>query len=61
MNRHLESDPWSDLKLIFKDNTGVKHKSNKFKYGDLILWDIDMSDHLRCHHSRKLIDFVQVC
>ena len=61
MNRHLESDPWSDLKLIFKDNTGVKHESNKFKKGDLVIWNLDMSVHLWCNHFRRLIDCVQIC
>ena len=57
----MKRRPKSDLKLVFKDDTGVKYKSNKFKKGDLILWNFDMSVHLRCNRSRRLIDFVQVC
>ena len=57
----MKRRPKSDLKLVFKDDTGVKYKSNKFKNGDLILWNFDMSIHLRCNRSRRLIDFVQVC
>ena len=43
--------PKSDLKLVLKDDTGVEHESNKFKHGDLVLWDLDMSVHLWCNHS----------
>ena len=58
----MKRRPKSDLKLVFKDDTGVKHKSNKFKKGDLVLWNFDMSVvHLRCNRSWRLIDFVQVC
>ena len=47
----MKRRPKSDLKLILKDDTGVKHKSNKFKKGDLILWNFDMSVHFRCNRS----------
>ena len=57
----MKRRPKSDLKLVFKDDTGVKHRSKKFKKGDLVVWSLDMSVHLRCNHSRRLIDFVQVC
>ena len=57
----MKRRPKSDLKLVFKDDTGVKHRSKKFKKGDLVIWSLDMSVHLRCNHSRRLIDFVQVC
>ena len=48
----MERRPKSDLKLVFKDDTGVEHESNKFKKGGLVLWDLDMFVHLRSHHSR---------
>ena len=57
----MKRRPKFDLKLVFKDDTGVKHESNKFKKDDLILWELDMSVHLRCHHSRRLIESIQVC
>ena len=56
----MKKHPMSDLKLVFKDDTGVKHESNKFKKGDLVLWDLDLSVHLWCNHSRWLIGFAQV-
>jgi hypothetical protein len=44
----IKRRPKSDLELVFKDDAaGVKHKSNKFKKGDLVLWNLDMSVHLR--------------
>ena len=42
----MERRPKSDLKLVFKDGAGIKHKSNKFKQGDLVIWNLDMSVHL---------------
>ena len=57
----MKKRPKSDLKLVIKDDTGVKHESNKFKEGDLVLWNLDMSVYLRSNHSRGLIDFGQVC
>ena len=42
----MKRRPKSGLKLVFKDDTGVQHKSNKFKKGDLVLWNLDMSVHL---------------
>ena len=57
----MKRRPKSDLKLVFKDDTGVKHVSKKFKKGDLVLWNLDMSVHLWCNHSRRLIHFGQAC
>ena len=57
----MERRPKFDLKLVFKDDIGIRHKSNKFKKGDLVIWNLDMSVHLQCNYSRRLIDFVQVC
>ena len=42
----MERRPKSDLKLVFKDSIGIKHKSNKFKKGDLVIWNFNMSVHL---------------
>ena len=39
----IKRRPESDLKLVFRDSNGVKHESKKFKKGDLVLWDLDMS------------------
>ncbi|KAN0133873.1 hypothetical protein V8E53_008305 [Lactarius tabidus] len=42
----IKRRPKSALELVFKDDTKddarVKHESNKFKKGDLVLWNIDM-------------------
>ena len=54
----MKKRPQSDLKLVIKDDTGVKHESTKFKQGELVIWNLDMSVHLRCNCSRRLIDFV---
>lgn len=52
----------SDLQLVFEDDAGVKHKSNKFKEGDLINWNLDMYVYFEVYlYSKILIDFVQVC
>ena len=57
----MKRPPKSDLKLVFKDDSGVKYMSNIFKEGDLVLWNLDMSVHLWCDHSQRLINFIQVC
>ena len=57
----MKRPPKSDLKLVFKDDSGVKYMSNIFKEGDLVLWNLDMSVHLRRDHSQRLINFIQVC
>jgi hypothetical protein len=33
----------SVLELVFKDEVSAKHKSNEFKEGDLVHWNLDMS------------------
>ncbi|KAI9438917.1 hypothetical protein H4582DRAFT_2142025 [Lactarius indigo] len=38
----IKRRPTSDLELIFKDDAGVKHKSAKFKKGDLVHWNLDI-------------------
>ncbi|KAI9433200.1 hypothetical protein H4582DRAFT_2061240 [Lactarius indigo] len=48
-----ETRPTSDLVLVFKDNAGVKYKSNKFKNGVPILWEPEI--HVRTHTSATLI------
>ncbi|KAH9027781.1 hypothetical protein EDB85DRAFT_88665 [Lactarius pseudohatsudake] len=48
----IERRPASDLKLVFKDDAGVKYKSNKFKHGALVLWNPDI--HVRTHNSATL-------
>ena len=42
----IKRRPSPDLELVFKDDAGVEHKSNKFKDGALVHWNIDMSVHL---------------
>ena len=49
----IKRRPKSDLKLVFEDDTGIKHESNEFKQGDLVLWNLDMSVHLWCNHSSE--------
>ncbi|KAF8256502.1 hypothetical protein EI94DRAFT_1766059 [Lactarius quietus] len=38
----IKRRPTSILELVFKDDAGVKHKSNKCKRGDPVLWNFDM-------------------
>ena len=42
----MEGRPENDLELVFKEDTGIKHKSNTFEKGDLVLWNLDMFVHL---------------
>ena len=35
-----------NLRLVLKDDTGGKYESNKFKKGNLVIWNLDMSVHL---------------
>ncbi|KAF8266375.1 hypothetical protein EI94DRAFT_1733227 [Lactarius quietus] len=49
----IKKRPTSDLELVFKDDAGVKRKSNKFKQGDLIHWNLDV--YIRTHASATLI------
>ncbi|KAH9023619.1 hypothetical protein EDB85DRAFT_310174 [Lactarius pseudohatsudake] len=45
--------PASDLELVFKDDAGVKYKSNKFKNSARVVWKPDI--HVRTHTSATLI------
>ncbi|KAH9165341.1 hypothetical protein EDB89DRAFT_1911510 [Lactarius sanguifluus] len=48
-----ETRPTSDLELVFKDDAGVKYKSNKFTNGAPVLWNLEI--HVRTHTSATLI------
>ncbi|KAI9457251.1 hypothetical protein BJY52DRAFT_1416883 [Lactarius psammicola] len=48
----IKRRPMSDLELVFKDDAGVKHKSDKFKKGALVHWTLDI--YVRTHTSAKL-------
>ena len=41
----IKSRPTFVLELVFRDDAGVKHKSNKFKEGDVVHWNIDTFVH----------------
>ncbi|KAH8991818.1 hypothetical protein EDB86DRAFT_3103684, partial [Lactarius hatsudake] len=49
----IERRPASDLKLVFKDDAGVKYKSNKFEHGARVLWNPDI--HVRTHSATLTI------
>ncbi|KAH8995994.1 hypothetical protein EDB92DRAFT_1844380, partial [Lactarius akahatsu] len=52
----IETRPTSDLELVFKDDAGVKYKSNKFKNGAPVCWKPDMFVvHVRTHTSATLV------
>ncbi|KAH9051709.1 hypothetical protein EDB87DRAFT_1693810 [Lactarius vividus] len=38
----IKTRPTSDLELVFKDDAGVTRKSNKFRNGALVHWDLDI-------------------
>ncbi|KAF8269963.1 hypothetical protein EI94DRAFT_869239 [Lactarius quietus] len=38
----IKRRPTSVLQLVFKDDAGVKHQSNKFNQGDPVYWNLDM-------------------
>ncbi|KAH8979669.1 hypothetical protein EDB86DRAFT_626657 [Lactarius hatsudake] len=38
----IKTCPTSDLELVFKDDAGVTHKSNKFKNGVLVHWNVNI-------------------
>ncbi|KAF8257410.1 hypothetical protein EI94DRAFT_1758482 [Lactarius quietus] len=38
----IKRRPTSDLELVFKDDAGVKHKSDKFKESVLVHWNFDI-------------------
>ncbi|KAH9056848.1 hypothetical protein EDB87DRAFT_1686730 [Lactarius vividus] len=48
----IKTRPTSDLKLVFKDDAGVTRKSNKFRNGALVHWDLDI--YLKIHTSATL-------
>ena len=37
----IKRRPTSVLELVFKDDAGVKYKSDKFKEGDFVHWNLD--------------------
>ncbi|KAH9054854.1 hypothetical protein EDB87DRAFT_1580223 [Lactarius vividus] len=49
----IKTRPTSDLELVFKDDAGVKYKSNKFKNSASVLWKPDI--HVRTQTSATLI------
>ncbi|KAH8979655.1 hypothetical protein EDB86DRAFT_3082682 [Lactarius hatsudake] len=48
----IKTRPTSDLELLFKDDTGVIHKSYKFKNGAFVHWGLDV--YVRTHTSATL-------
>ena len=38
----IKNRPTTILELVFKDEAGVEHKSNKFKEDDLVYWNLDL-------------------
>ncbi|KAH9053325.1 hypothetical protein EDB87DRAFT_241935 [Lactarius vividus] len=50
----IETRPTSDLELVFKDDddAGTTRKSNKFKNGALVHWNLDI--YLKTHTSATL-------
>ncbi|KAH9053099.1 hypothetical protein EDB87DRAFT_1712583 [Lactarius vividus] len=48
----IKTRPTSDLELVFKDDAGVTRKSNKFRNGALVHWDLDI--YLKIHTSATL-------
>ncbi|KAH8991800.1 hypothetical protein EDB86DRAFT_1566754 [Lactarius hatsudake] len=48
----IQRRPTSDLELVFKDDAGVTHQSNKFKDSIAIRWNLD--SHVRTHTSATL-------
>ncbi|KAH9054680.1 hypothetical protein EDB87DRAFT_1834670 [Lactarius vividus] len=49
----IKTRPTSDLELVFKDDAGVKYKSDKFKNGASVLWKPDI--HVRTQTGATLI------
>ena len=56
----IKRRPTSVLELVFKDEAGVKHKSNKYKEGDLVHWNLDMFVRFAVSSFSELIDSVQL-
>lgn len=52
----IEKRPSSVLELVFKDEAGVKHKSTKFKEGDLLHWNLDMFVYFSASLISKTVD-----
>ncbi|KAH8977795.1 hypothetical protein EDB86DRAFT_1031829 [Lactarius hatsudake] len=48
----IQRHPTSDLELVFKDDAGVIHQSNKFKDSIAIRWNLDI--HVRTYTSATL-------
>ncbi|KAH9033831.1 hypothetical protein EDB85DRAFT_1890104 [Lactarius pseudohatsudake] len=48
----IKTRPTSDLELVLKDDAGVTHKSDKFKNGALVLWELDI--YFKTHTSATL-------
>ncbi|KAH9023356.1 hypothetical protein EDB84DRAFT_1564738 [Lactarius hengduanensis] len=48
----IETRPTSDLELVFKDDAGATRKSNKFKNGALVRWNLNI--YLKTHTSATL-------
>ena len=43
----IKRRPTTNLELVFKNEVGSQHKSNKFKEGDLVHWNLDTSVHFK--------------
>ncbi|KAH9023613.1 hypothetical protein EDB85DRAFT_309695 [Lactarius pseudohatsudake] len=48
----IKTRPTSDLELVFKDDAGVTHKSENFKNGALVHWNLSI--YLKTHTSATL-------
>ncbi|KAH8991752.1 hypothetical protein EDB86DRAFT_2933853, partial [Lactarius hatsudake] len=48
----IETRPTSDLELVFKDDAGATRKSDKFKNGALVRWNLNI--YLKTHTSAML-------
>ncbi|KAH9021956.1 hypothetical protein EDB85DRAFT_395773 [Lactarius pseudohatsudake] len=48
----IKTRPTSDLELVLKDDAGVTHKSDKFKNGALVHWNLNI--YLKAHTSATL-------
>ncbi|KAH9000533.1 hypothetical protein EDB86DRAFT_517327 [Lactarius hatsudake] len=48
----IKKRPTSDLELVFKNDAGATRKSDKFKNGALVRWNLDI--YLKTHTSATL-------
>ncbi|KAH9023626.1 hypothetical protein EDB85DRAFT_311851 [Lactarius pseudohatsudake] len=48
----IKTHPTSDLELVFKDDAGATRKSDKFKNGALVRWNLNI--YLKTHTSATL-------